>query len=96
VSQEAPSENPPKGKRLMPSMTYGVLPSFESFEAAFDRECPDGCSFGRDKRVGNVTLSCSELWREIVKAHDQWEESGDEDAGDWLSCVLGIFGFEWI
>lgn len=26
----------------MPSMTYGTLPTFTEFEAAFDRECPHG------------------------------------------------------
>jgi hypothetical protein len=68
--------------------------------------------FGNDKRLGNCALNCTELWNEVCKAHTEYEqgpaEQTDDDSdneeslkaadetGDWLSRVLGCFGFEWI
>lgn len=85
------------------SMTYGVMPSLEEFDAACaepDDECGKsvddlGFSFGNDPRIGTDTLTGAELWNELRKAHGEWE-AGDEKAGDWCSCVLGCLGFEWI
>lgn len=89
------------------SMTYGVMPSLEEFDAACaepDDDCgPDaptsvadrGFSFGNDKRIGNDILSPSELWTELTRAKAEYD-AGDEAAGDWCSTVLGCLGFEWI
>lgn len=85
------------------SMTYGVMPSLEEFEAACaepDGECGRsvddlGFSFGNDERIGTDTLTGGELWEELQRAHGEWEE-GDEKAGDWCSAVLGCLGFEWV
>lgn len=85
------------------SMTYGVMPSLEEFEAACaesDSECGKsvddlGFSFGNDERIGTDTLTSGELWEELQMAREEWEE-GDEKAGDWCSAVLGCLGFEWV
>jgi hypothetical protein len=87
------------------SMTCGVMPTREQFDAACDEPDPEcglngsvaatGFRFGNDRRVGDVTLSPDELWTELQSAHAEWE-SGDEDAGTWCSLVLGCLGFEWI
>lgn len=87
------------------SMTYGVMPTREQFDAACDEPDPErgpngsaaatGFRFGNDKRVGDATLSPDELWTELQRAHAEWE-AGSEEAGDWCSSVLGCLGFEWI
>lgn len=67
------------------SMSFGVMPPREDFEAAFDRECPDGTfSFGNDPCVGTCELTSSELWAELEAqkaAHDAGEHASD-CAGD--------------
>ena len=79
------------------SMSYGVLPTKEEFDAAFDEECPSGqFRFGNDPIVGNSTLTCDELWEELQYEHEVWETAGNEESGDWCSSVLTVLGFEWI
>jgi|CXWL01.1.fsa_nt_gi hypothetical protein len=85
------------------SMTYGVMPALEEFDAACaepDDECGKsvddvGFSFGNDPRIGTDTLTGTELWNELQKARAEFE-AGDEKAGDWCSGVLGCLGFEWV
>lgn len=85
------------------SMTYGVLPSLEEFEAACAEPDGDGgesvddvgFAFGNDERIGTDTLTTGELWNELQNAHRDWED-GDDGAGAWCSAVLGCIGFEWI
>ena len=85
------------------SMTYGVMPSLEDFDAACaepDYECGKsvddvGFSFGNDRRSGTDTLTGTELWKELQKARAEFE-AGDEKASDWCSGVLGCLGFEWV
>lgn len=81
----------------MTSMTFGVMPTREQFDAGWDACEPRGdrFHFGNDKRIGNDALTQEELWKEVVKAHGEFEE-GDEDAGDWCSSVLGCLDIEWI
>lgn len=76
-------------------MTFGVVPEFEVFEVAFDATCENRFSFTNDKRVGNDDLSCTQLYREVVKATEE-SENGDEEAGSWASSVMGHLGFEWV
>lgn len=84
----------------MITSTYGVMPSREAFELAFQRECPNGSrEFGNDKRVGSCSLSCDELFAELEKAHEEWEgtlDGNNEASGDWCSSILESFGFEWV
>jgi hypothetical protein len=79
----------------MVSMTYGVMPPREDFDAAFDREVPNRFRFGNDPRVGNCELTADELWSELESAKGEHDD-GDDEAGDWASCVLYTLGFEWI
>lgn len=90
---------------MIRSMTFGVMPSREEFDAACaapDEECgrsvdDDGFSFGNDPRVGDCTLSPAELWDELQRAHAEYAGGGgDEAAGDWCSSVLHLLGFEWV
>jgi len=65
------------------SMTYGVMPTREQFDAACDEPDPEcgpngsiaatGFRFGNDKRVGDATLSPDELWNELQRAHAEYE-----------------------
>lgn len=59
-------------------MTYGVLPTREEFDAAFEANCGghygDAFAFGNDSRVGTCELTCSELWAELTKAQGEWRE----------------------
>jgi len=88
------------------SMSYGVMPSKDDFEAAFEAKCPNGkFAFGNDKIVGTDKLTCTQLWDELQKQRNRWENFPDDEdddgskgdqAGDWCSCVLSVLGFEWI
>lgn len=82
--------------RRNPSMTYGILPSYDMYSEAFDKVV-DGFYYKirNDKRVGNVNLTKRELWMLLSEAVADWND-GDEDAGDWASVVLSTLGFEWI
>lgn len=65
------------------SMTYGVMPAREEFDAACAE--PDdesgksvddlGFSFGNDPRIGSDTLTGAELWNELEKAHGRVRSS---------------------
>ena len=83
------------------SLTYGVMPTEVEFEAAWAAVEAEGglragtFTFGRDPRVGNAALSCTEPWAELEAALADFE-AGDEAAGDWCSCVLSCLGIEWI
>jgi len=93
----------------MISMTYGELPTFEQYDAAWDELEAEGelrggkFHFGNDKRIGTDALNKFELWEEIQKANKEYGEllEGDTDQdpeliGDWLSSVLSCLGFEWV
>ncbi len=86
---------------LIKSTSWGVMPTRAEFDAAWSLNVQGHTfSFGNDKRVGTCKLSAYELWAEIGKAfaeHEAGNGALDEDSpGDWLSCVLGVLGFEWI
>lgn len=56
------------------STSYGVMPSLEAYERAFDARCPSGrFSFGNDPYVGTDTLTCSQVWRELQAQFATWE-----------------------
>jgi hypothetical protein len=84
------------------SLTYGVLPSLEDYDRAWQRaEIGEHFTFGNDKRMGSCSLSQWELWDELEKAKDDWENNSETEAesdaaGDWASCVLSVLGIEWI
>jgi len=82
----------------MKSMTYGTLPTEKEFRTAYDTtDMRDGLfHFGNDERLGNCALNCSQLWKEVCECHTLYEQWGEDETGDWLSCVLGCLGFEWI
>lgn len=88
----------------MQTMTYGVMPSREQFDAAClrheDDDPPEMCvanlgfSFENDPRVGTDTLTPDELWDELQKAladYNRPEEDGPEGAS---SCFIADAG-DW-
>jgi hypothetical protein len=81
----------------MKSMTYGVMPSWTEFEAAFDREVPGGTyRIRNDKGGADGDYTARKLY-ELVKAQARDHELGlDDEAGDFASAVLETLGFEWI
>lgn len=88
----------------MQSMTYGTLPTREEFEAAFDRQCPNGYEIQLSDsdsraadgfRLGDGSWSEPDLWEacnEIVSAYKE----DDVQAIDLVSCIMETLGFEWI
>lgn len=90
------------------TMTFGILPSYPQFEAAFKAECPTGTfAFGRDKRVGTCNMNCEGLYCAVEDAIREYEQSDEssEDESDadfvnrpeiWASGILSILGFEWV
>ena len=95
IAVERDDDEPDDDEPETVSMTFGVMPSLEAFEAAFDRECPDGTfAFGNDPYVGYDNLSCSQLWRELqtqLATHDAGEHAphcpGDGSCrGDGCPC----------
>ncbi len=97
----------------MITMTFGVMPSREDFDFAIVREnAESGYRFGNDTRVGTCMLTPDELWNELQKALEEYNQ-GDSDkpsedyedseelvradnAGHWCSRVLETLGFEWV
>lgn len=77
------------------TMTFGVMPSFHDFRAAFERECPDGVfsvRSGLSRNPMEGEWACSELFAEIMAATEQ-----DDDAKlSECSAILGTLGFEWV
>jgi hypothetical protein len=95
----------------MKSMTYGKLPGREEFDAAFERECPNGYSVSLNRldsqsvggfKLGDGKLSADELWeaiREIVTQFDNERDSNwlfEEIRMDLVSSILFTLGFEWV
>lgn len=86
-------------------LTAGILPSKAEFEAAWDRQSlpNDRLSFGNDRFVGTINLTCQETWEELVLSLAR-SDSDDVDpwgnppeySGQWCSDVLSVFGFEWV
>lgn len=80
-------------------LTWGVLPSREEFDMAFDLEQPDGIYSIRNARgesdgpaVADGDYSSDELWSFLEAA----VAGGDERAKNFASQVLQSLGFEWI
>ena len=97
--------------RLM-TKTHGVMPTREEFEwlwatADANGELRDGVfHFGNDERVGTSYLTESKLWNELQAAYNEvysqdydWnnvDKAQLEQTDDWISCVLGCLGLEWV
>ncbi len=98
--------------KLRQSMTYGVMPTFEDFERAFNEECPRGrysivlgSSDNRAAdgfRLGDGEWTATDLYSACVEIADVWhaERCTDETVTDvalGLVCsILDTLGFEWI
>ncbi len=89
----------------MTSLTYGVLPTRETFDAGFEVECPDGYRIvlGRSDsascegfRLGDGTWSADELWSAIQEIVDSEVDEGYDARMDLVSAIMGTLGFEWI
>ena len=83
------------------TLTYGVLPSREAFDDAFDQQFPEGrFSITNCVRIGSVNLTADQTWKELEKAVDEWEDpandSEEELTAGWASAVLSVLGFEWV
>lgn len=81
-------------------LTYGVLPTEEQFDQAWDETFAESLKntfgFRNDPRVGNAELTQSELWKELQQATKENNEDGNEEAGSWASGVLGHLDVEWV
>lgn len=89
------------------TMTYGVMPSFETFEAAFmaSERAEGGYTYtlrGSDAEIAyeagipvHTEAGAEELYEIIGKLRAAWE-NGNEGAGDLASAFLSTLGFEWV
>lgn len=70
------------------SMSYGVMPTREDFDRAFDavmaNEDDGKLSFGNDPFVGDDRLTASETWEQLQSQLATWEEGehADDCPGD--------------
>lgn len=90
----------------MKSMNHGEMPTFEEFEAAFDRECPRGRynitpGAGRNPVMEDAAgdHTARELYELCERMKDDWgsEEECVGDCGAYLaSGIMETLGFEWI
>ncbi len=99
------------------TLTHGVMPTREQFDRAWELTAQDEMerdpgglgvqtgtfAFGNDPRLGNCRLSQDELWKELQKAHKEYESAsagdGEDDpeiVGDWVGTVLYCLGIEWV
>lgn len=86
-------------------LTYGHLPTYGTFEEAFDENVPNGrysISLSRsDSRaadgtsIGDGDYTSRELYKGLKELVEKWNE-GDEDAGDLASSILASIGIEWV
>ena len=85
-------------REMQLSYTYGIMPPRADFEDRYEDVCPDGTfKVGNDPLYGNHTfMGSTELWDAVTEAVEKHDNEGDEESGDWASCVLSVLGFEWI
>ncbi len=93
-------------------MTYGVMPTLEQFQEAFDRECPKGTyniqlarsdsAAVEDFKLGDGDWTALQLWEainEIVHFQPGYEQAAKwrhDQVMDLVSSILDTLGFEWI
>jgi len=82
----------------MKSYTYGNLPTYDDFAAAFEADQDIGPTYRirNDPYFGSDDLTCTELYEQLERARDDWEENGEDAAGDFASAILQTLGFEWV
>lgn len=90
----------------MLTMDFGTMPTREQYDRAWEEamssdDAVDGVHFhfGNDERVGNDELTQDELWAELQSALRDYQGEDletAERAGEWISCVLGCLGVEWV
>lgn len=88
------------------SMTFGVMPGFGAFEAAFDARVPTGIYEIRNSPEGvdgdytaEDLYGCVERWsRGTLLFHEPGEltEEEEEEMMTLASVVMETLGFEWI
>jgi len=100
-------------RNKMITMTFGTMPSREQFDSQYAKKMGTfGYRFHNDSRVGTCEMSQDQLWNELQKALDQYNQGDDHkpdqdhenwdelcranDAGTWCSCVLETLGFKWV
>lgn len=79
------------------SMTYGVMPEFEEFEAAFN-EAVEGGTFSIRSGLTRLALhgewECRPLYDKVKSCADDPDTA--ESVLDECSSVMCILGFEWV
>lgn len=89
----------------MKSMTYGTMPTFEEFEAAFDEKCVGfgyHVTLGRTDSVavegyklGDGYWKAQELYDACKQIVDEWSEE-TEAAMSLVSSIMETLLFEWV
>lgn len=74
--------------------SYGVLPSRDEFDDAFDWECSSTGRYkiSNDRHGRNGNFDARELWH-LVNSE---VKDGSDESLDFVSAVLSTLGFEWI
>jgi hypothetical protein len=88
------------------TLSHGIMPSFEEFSKAFDRECPRGV-YGITPGMGHDPVmeaaagdhTARELYDMCERLADEWgdEDVSIDDSGAMLaSAIMSTLGFEWV
>jgi hypothetical protein len=90
----------------MKSMTYGILPTREDFNAAFELECPAGyrISLGLSDSLAckgfllgvDGLWPADGLWAGITQIVSSRKRVRSEERMALVSSILETLGFEWI
>jgi hypothetical protein len=86
------------------TLTFGVMPSFKEFSAAFDAQVGRGERFviraprvhraGRSYYAGEYDVV--DLYALVKSIKDDFSEPEDLSGASVASAIIGVLGFEWI
>lgn len=79
---------------MMLSLTYGTVPPRETFERAFQRECPDGVFCVRNvPGIPDRTLTLETAWQAVQQG---CAETASYHETDFAGALLYVLGIEWV
>lgn len=86
---------------MIQSLTYGTLPEFERFKAAFDNRCLSGFFKIRGCGIlnaiyegGNVDLTLEQTWGALQQGAEGWRDNHELE--EITIHILNSLGFEWV
>lgn len=74
------------------SMTFGVMPTFATFQKAFNREVAGSYYTIRNDRNLSGDYTARELYNLVKEIKEDWDGPG----ADTASAIMSTLGFEWV